>query len=386
MPQNRGGLMPARAYGAGFVSIWGGFLPYGSTAGGSSPIVPQVIVDGTYGHQIKWKGFTVAHDGAEVGKFQVMLDSDTFDLLPVPTVQTNRKQRPATVFVPSTTAGSGLQITAVQAGPSILATIPVLNIVTATAGAGTTASVAISGLTLTITAHTSTTNATTAAAVNAYFATGGVTASVVGSPADVFYTSALHVQLSGGENSDDVAYASLFLPSTTAGYGILYTANAPGAEGNNLNIIYAAGDAGSAASAAVVGNQITITVDTSATNETVLTAVNVTAATTVGALVTASLVAGSAMPTHTAVAAAMVDVFNVSTTYNTTTGMWLAGGGQTWIKVDGRINPKALANSGVLFLRQPKLGAEVGLAWEPAVLALLAPGLRWGFSRGPERT
>ncbi len=361
MPQNRGGVMPARAYGAGFVSIWGGFLPYGSTAGGSEPIIPNVVVDGTYGKQIKWKGFTVAHDNAEVGRYQIMLDSDTFDLLPVPTVQVDRKWRPATVFFPSTTAGDGLQITAVQAGPSNLATIPILNIVSATSGAGTTASVAISGNTLTITAGASATNATVAAAINAYVATGGVTATVVAGATDVFYTTALTLQLSGGENSDDLNYASVMLPSTTAGYGILYTANSPGAWGNDLNIVYVAGGGGTAAVAAIVGNQITITVDTSTTNEAILTAVNETAAATVGKVVTASLVAGSAKPTHTAVAAAMVDVYAASTSYNTSPGTWLTTGGLHIAKIDGRINPKALVNSGIISYDQLSAAQKLAL-------------------------
>ena len=357
MPQQRT-TKQGRAYGQGFTAVWGGICPYGSTAGGSAPVVPVVGIDPSFGVQPKWCKFTAQHDTYEVGKLKVMLDSDTYDLHPIPRTQINRKMRPGSVFLPSTTAGSGVQVTSVQTGPATQATIPVTSIVTASGGAGTTATcgyVVATGV-LTITANTSATNATVVAALNAWAAYTGtpptaqpLVASVVGSSADVFWVSTTeHMQLVGGESSEDMGYASVFVASTTSPYGILYTANKPGAWGNSLSLVFVDGGAGTAASAVILGNVITLTIDTSATgtvNDTIITAINVTGIGGVGKYITATLVTGtSRTPTHAVVVAAMADVAVLG---STTAGVAFTGGGLTHAVVDERIYPFALGANGL---------------------------------------
>jgi hypothetical protein len=372
MPQGRT-TKQARAYGAGFTAVWGGFCPYGSTAGGSAPVIPNVLIDTQYGTQPKWCKFSAQHDAAEVGKFKVMLDSDTYDLLPILVPQVNRGQSAPTLFLPSTTAGSGILIVGAQTGPGAKATIPLIEVVTATGGSTLVATqgyVVATGV-LTITSGATATNSTVVASLNAPITnatqwTGTpptaqpFTAYAIGSSQDIFYTtSALKGTFTGGQSGDDAAYASLFLPSTTSPYGILYTANVAGAAGNSISVVYTAGGAGTSVTLTCIGNVINITVDTSATNQSILTAVNITNAATAGALVTASLVVAAAgtIPSHTAYAAAMVDVFNASTTYNLG-GQFLTGGGFVTAEITERVYPNALGASGVISYDNVSLQAQ----------------------------
>lgn len=262
-------------------------------------------------------------------------------------MQANRRQSPATLFFPSTTTGSGLQITAVGAGSGATQTIPVTEVVIASGGAGTAATVGISGNVVTITADNSATNATVAAAINAATGTVGLTAATVGTSTDVTYVAALTQVLTGGQNSDDPAYASLTLPTAgAAGINMVYTANQAGSAGNEINILYAAGGAGTAASAALTApNEITLTIDSSATVNTVLTAINVTALATVGGLITASYTATA--NTETALHTALGTVAISGTSQNTTGGTNLSGGGILKVCIDGKINPAALGDNGL---------------------------------------
>ena len=345
MPQNRT-TKQARAYGQGCTVVWGGCCPYGSTVGGSAPVIPNVEIDPTFGVQPKWSKFTVQHDGAEVGKLQFLLDSDTYDLHVLPVVQANRRQTPATLFFPSTTAGSGLQITAVGAGSGATQTIPVTEVVIASGAGAGLATVAISGNVITLTVSSTTTNATTAAAINAATGTLGVTAATVGTATDLTYVAAITQVLTGGQNSDDPAYASLTLPTAgAAGINMVYTANQAGAAGNEINILYVSGGTTTASAALTAPNEITLTIGTTATVNTLLTAINVTALATVGGLITASYTATA--NTEAALHTALGTAAAASSTQNITSGTNLSGGEILKVCIDGKINPAALGDNGL---------------------------------------
>ena len=355
MPSPARTLQPVRAYGLGSVPLRGGFLPYGSTTTTGKPTIPATTRNSASGPVPRWGGFSVLHDPNIVGRYNISYDSDWMDFWVIPEIQVNLKWYAPTVFLPSTTLGSGIQLTGVQAGPGALATIPVNQILTATGGSAGSASAAYVVATgvLTITSGSTATNTVVAAAINAWASYTGtpptaqpLVATVVGTGSDVFYTTAvLNLQLSGGDIGVDQGYASWFMPSTTSGYGIMFTANQPGPAGNALNIIFVAGGAGSAASVALTNPAlITLTVDTSATNQTICTAINVTAIATVGALITASVV-NTLSATHAHWVAAGTDVYNALTAYNTVFGTFLTGGGLFEVKTSGPIQPHAISIS-----------------------------------------
>jgi len=322
-------LQPVRSYGEACVPLRFGFCPYGSTSAGTiQPFIPNVTRDPTFGPQPRWGGATVLHDGQFTGRYNILLDDDYQDLnVPgEPVVRCNLNITTPTSFVPSTTAGSGIRVTGVQPGPGILATIPIVSVVVASGGAGTTSSAAISAGVITITAKVSATNATVVANINANTATLGVTAATVGTSTDVFYVAASTFLFSQGANSPEDFQASASLATANSAAKMVYTANVPGA--SPVTVIYVAGGGGTAASAAlstVAPNTVLLTIDTSATISTLLTAINVTAVATVGQLITASYV-DSAVVSQSTAATALAYV-SISGTSQNLTGTVLSGGG-----------------------------------------------------------
>lgn len=365
-----------RAYGQGALTIRGGFMPYGSTAGGSAPLIPTIAgQDPTGGSRPKFAGFWVAHDGSEAARHQVTLDNDYQDLIVLPEVEVNRNVTPSTLFVGSTTAGSGVLISAPAAGSPGVAgalTQPLVSVAAASGGAGTTASVGYVVATgaLIITAKTSATNATVAAALNAWATYSGtaptallLNAVSVGNPQDIFYVGAYTWYFGGptGTNSEELGYASLFLQSLTTGDGVLYTAVQPGEVGDAISIIYVYSATGANPAVTVVGSNISIAIDNTGStvkDENYLIVAAIVASAQASALVTAQVVS-------------VIGAYPNATQYNTartdhqgtghTNENFLTGGGLPFVCVSGKPNPQALADSGIQNLEQLQASQKLAL-------------------------
>lgn len=334
-----------RAYGAGAVSLRGGFLPYGSAAGSSAlPVIPTLRAsDPTGGDRPQFAGFWAAHDGDAVGLFRLLLDQDYQDLIIEPTVEVNDGLSPATLFLPSATSGKGLTLFSVALGPSPL------TVVYANASGSSTTVVENSNI-VTVTPQTSgghgaggaADNSDVAAAINA--STVGIVASL--GDTDLAPTAgAGPYYFSGGASGRDVAHASAFVPSDTVGDGVTFTAVQAGM--NDIRVIYVY--SGTSVTAAVVsGHNITITIPTSVspnTNESIVAAVSASAA-------------ASALIVASAIGAADT---NTTTTKNLTPGAELVGGSLTSVVVSGRVNPKALGDSGITNMEDMPASQQVSL-------------------------
>ncbi len=323
---------PMRAYGAGAIALRGGFCPYGSTAGGYLPVVPSVAgADPTGGSRPRWGAFWAAHDGVQVGKYQVTLDQDYQDLKVDADVLVNRKHAVASVFMPSHTSGHGLTFYANAPGTAG----NLISVIYATPSGSLSA--AYSGNVVTITPATGgSTNAAIAAYINSATGQTAVNSLIVASAGDtdtVTASTGAHY-LAGGTSSEDESYASVLIGSDTASDGILYAARTPGAIGNGIVIVYVFSGTSAPAVAVTDGSIITVTIATatgSTTNASIAAAINASAA--ASALVSASWV-GSGADTNT-------------TTTVRVDGTPRAGGGMPVVRV-GDLDPSALTDSGVL--------------------------------------
>ena len=268
------------------------------------------------------------HD-SQTGLYDVLLQDDFVDIVPLPNVSSRIRWTPAYALAPvTTTTGDGLVIVSTTPNSKPLNLVVVIS-----GGGATVGSWANTTGVLTLTCGSTCTIATAVAYINSHNTTTTVTtwrAYGVGTLTDVMTGSAAAAGLflGQGANGIGVSNASVSIQSTTAGSGITWVAMSPGAAGAGIELIFS-GTGG--LSVAIVGNVITVTLATSGSGNT-------------NALVAAAVIAAQVSAGNYLVAPVL---------YGTVTDQILAtqgttsGGGVPAATLVGPIDPQAVLHNGL---------------------------------------
>ena len=182
------------------------------------------------------------HD-SQTGLYDFLFQDDFVDFVPMPTASSRIRWTPGFVLIPTTTSGSGVVLVATNLNqPSVQV------VMASVGGANAVASAVLTAGILTITFGSTTTSATLAAYMNSHATTTTVTnfkAYVVGLGTDFVVARAASANLvvSPSVNGVGLTSGQAFLPSTTAGSGIEFTAILPGATGTQVQFLTGSGEA-----------------------------------------------------------------------------------------------------------------------------------------------